>query len=71
MIFVIIATLWIACGVLTYGLMLAYQQREFPLIAATDYVSDVLFAVLFGALGPFGLFAALFCGGTRHGVKWK
>ncbi len=71
MIFVIIATLWIACGVLAYGLTLAFFQRKFPLIAADDYWDDVLFAVFIGTLGPIGLFTALVSGGTKHGVKWK
>jgi len=62
---------WIACGVLAYGWLFAYQQCEWPLAAIEDYTSDRRFAFKIGVLGPAGLLATLLMGGWRHGLKWR
>ena len=64
--------LWILCGVINYGLMFAYFQREWAIIAEDTYYEDVLFCTIASLLGPMALFVTLlFTGfGIKHGFKW-
>ena len=47
--------IWIISGILTYGISLAYMQREYPSIAEEMYLEDVVFAMFFSILGPMSL----------------
>lgn len=62
---------WIACGVLAYGITYGYFQREFPTIAYESQKDDSAMALVFGALGPFGvLLSFVLSGFAKHGLKW-
>jgi len=64
--------IWTICGVLTYGITLAYFQRNYPEIAKEDYREDVGFSVLFGIVGPIGLFVSLWGSGfAKHGLMYR
>lgn len=61
---------WALCGFLSYGLTLAYHQREFTLIANRNRNRDRGFAFLTSLLGPLSLFVALLmC--REHGFMWR
>lgn len=63
---------WMACGVVGYGITLAYFQRKFPSIAEQHYWDDVTFALLIGAVGPIGLGVSLARSNKlKYGFKWK
>lgn len=47
---------WVLCGVLTYGIVFAYFQRELPVLEWTSY--DRTMTLLMAALGPIGLLSA-------------
>ncbi len=50
---------WIVCGIIEHGLMYAFYQREFPLLAEQTRLNDFWFTFCIGSLGPLGLAAAL------------
>lgn len=52
---VILAVVWLACGVVAAGCVYASLQREFPTLAERDRNSDRSFAALFLVFGPLGL----------------
>lgn len=60
MITAIILLVWAACGVLTYGMMLAYLQRRWPRQAEREYREDCSRAAFLALLGPAGLFVTFF-----------
>ena len=50
---------WIICGVLHYGMHMAYFQRAFPTIARFHYNSDRKNALWMSLFGPAALLAHL------------
>jgi hypothetical protein len=70
--YLIVATIWILCGILAYGIMFADSQRRYPLLANDDYREDMANSVLLGLFGPIGLLTALFSSGfARYGLKFR
>lgn len=65
----------ITCGILTYGMNFAYVQRQWPIIAKSNYREDIGICMIFGilvAIIPF-LFIVSFglTGFAKHGLKFK
>ena len=67
---VLIAVIWMICGILAYGFTFAYFQREYPSIANGEYKNNLKFSLLIGLFGPFGLRSALRDEGYKHGLKF-
>ena len=70
MILTLLALLYVAIGVLTYGLMFAYWQREWPSLAKEDYQSDLVKSLVGFVLWPASLLFLALRGGFRHGLKF-
>ena len=51
-----VVVLWLVCGVIGYGLTLAYFQSEYPCLRDS---SDVHISVIMGLGGPLGLMVIL------------
>jgi len=66
-----IGAFWILCGVLDYGIMLAYFQREFPVIAEFMFEEDRRDSISFFALGPISLADDLLSGYGKHGLMFR
>lgn len=65
------AVAWVACAIPNYGMLFAYFQRKFTLIAEEYYVNDMVFSIVVSLVfGPFGLVATLISRFYRHGFKW-
>lgn len=63
---------WVVCGVLAYGINVAYFQRKFPSIAAEKYREDCAMAVLIAAAGPIALWISYFLSGfAEHGLMYR
>jgi len=64
---------WVACGVFTYGLVLAWLQKSFPTVAERDRTKDRLAALFFAIFGPIGftVFFVLGRRGPEHGFMWR
>lgn len=62
--------IWILCGVLSYGISLAYFQRQYPSLAKECYREDVRDSLVMSSIGPFGLLSTLLVFGTKHGVMF-
>ena len=67
---------YILCSFLSYGMLFAYIQRNFPSIAEQQYADDmgasILFGLVSGMLGPIGiLISFLMTGFAKHGFKVK
>lgn len=63
--------LWLACGVMGYGLTFAHFQRKWAYWAKRDLYFDFGFSIWIGITGPIGLVLALFmtsCG--KYGLKF-
>lgn len=65
----LLAGLWIACGVAAYGMAFAYFQRKWPRFAERDESIDRLVATVTSLAGPIGLAIVLGFAGFRYG--WK
>lgn len=66
---------WVVCGVFAYGLHFAFTQRQWPMLAEHDYTKDRLKALMYGLIGPMGLFIVVvtiwLCGYRPHGLKFR
>lgn len=63
---------WVACGVLSYGITLAYLQRNWPTLADQMYNEDVAFSCMMAALGPTSLLICYFKGDrAKHGLQFR
>lgn len=67
----VLAIVWVLCGVLAYGLNLAYFQRRFELLAEERHSIDVINSVLTGIMGPIGLLSTLLVCGFKYGFMWR
>ena len=68
MILTLLALLYVAIGVLTYGLRFAYFQREWPTGADDDWWLHVAACLLFASMWPAGLLTQFLRGHFRHGL---
>ena len=50
---------WVACGVLSHGMMLAYFQREWSMLAEESYKGDFISSLIPALFGPGGLAASV------------
>lgn len=64
---ILLAVLWIVCGVVQYGWSVAFYQQRWPLVRSKG---DVLFAAVFALFGPLGLFG-LILGTLPWGRAWQ
>ena len=67
---------YILCAFLSYGMLFAYVQGNFPMIAEQQYSEDmgtsILFGLFSGMLGPIGVIISfLMTGFAKHGFKVK
>lgn len=71
MIWIVLAVLaWISCGVISGMGIYAFNQNEWPIIAAESRTRDRVQSWFAVVLGPIGLFAGLMVyEGFRHGLK--
>lgn len=68
----IIAAIWIACGVLVAGFWLAHFQHSYPTIARESFARDRRHAWAFGmSAGPIGLFVQLIEGDFGDGLMYR
>ena len=69
----IILLLWFACGLLVYGLSVAYWQGEFPLTAPDYFVSDRVISGILALFGPVSLLGLLITVGVRSNFRhgWR
>ena len=66
-IILVAALLWVACGILAYGIQTAYSQPLFYRVRA----SHRFLAAYLGCIGPLGLMIAFFMGEfAYHGLQW-
>lgn len=67
---IILALIWVVCGVLAYGLTFGDYQREWPELSVKNYQSDRQFAFFIAITGPIGLVVSLI-NNRGHGFKWE
>jgi len=65
------ALVHVAFGVLTYGLYVAYFQREYPHFAAEHLSQDRRRALFVAAFGPCGFFGFVFAALTSKSNPFK
>jgi len=65
----LIGFVWVVCGLLQYGIVLAFYQKEFPSDAQSRAREDQIFAFFMSLFGPLSLIAALLKGMYRHGMQ--
>lgn len=63
--------IWIACGILAYGMDLAYFQRKFPAIAEESYRQDRINALVPALSGPIGLSVTWMCTKAEYGLMYR
>jgi len=69
-IWVLILTVWVACGILAAGYTFAYFQGEYADHAEFTRRADQRFATMMGLSGPIGLGVAYFAG-RRGRYGWR
>ena len=52
-----VVTLWLLCGVITYGGLFAHLQKKYPAQAEDEYRGDRSYSIVPSLFGPFGLLA--------------
>lgn len=62
---------YLVCCVLSYGLIFAFFQKEFSIVAIKHYQKDKKFAFWSSILGPLSLSVCFLLGHCKHGFKWK
>jgi hypothetical protein len=68
----VVVTLWLLCGVLTYGGLFAHLQTKYPALAEDEYRGDRRYALLPSLFGPLGLLTvALATRGFKDGLKFS
>jgi len=66
-----IVIFWALCSILSYGISLAYWQREFKSLAERDYVKDTIESAAFSLFGPLSLFLGYFLTHkAKHGLMY-
>lgn len=51
----IVVTLWLLCGVLSYGGLFTHLQKKYPALTQDEYRGDRRYAIFPSLCGPFGL----------------
>lgn len=59
---------YIICGILSYGFLFAYFQREYPTIAKKKFGRDSVFAHIMALFGPIALLDIFLTGTYKHGL---
>jgi hypothetical protein len=68
----IVVTLWLSCGVLTYGGLFAYLQEQYPSQTETEYRGDRRYPIFPALFGPVGLIVvALATRYFKYGFKFS
>lgn len=62
---------WIVCGIISYGALLSYYQKESPVVAKRDLEADKYFSLKTALYGPFTLIACVMSGIFKHGLMYK
>ncbi len=64
---------WLLCSFLSYGILFAYVQREFRVIAKETYREDMSIAMVLSLIaGPMALIMSLAATGfAKHGLKFR
>lgn len=65
---IILAVCWIACGIIDYGLSVAFYQRSWPELAHEDRIKDRTGAAFYALFGPVALLATLVT--RQYGKGW-
>lgn len=61
----------IICGIISYGGIFAYVQKEFESIARSHYRENMAMSAMTGFFGPIGLIVVFFnTGFFKHGFKF-
>lgn len=73
---IFLISFWVVSGVLSYGMMFAYWQRAYPMLAEDFYWEDVASCFFTSLLGPIALLADIvfLIYGSRRGFQgflWK
>ena len=69
--FIWITVIWILCGILNYGFVFAYFQKEYPSLAEKNYQKDLWFALTLIPFGMMSLLVTIICKYYIHGIKFK
>jgi hypothetical protein len=69
-----IVLLWLLCGIINYGMMFAYWQRNFPAGAEKEYSKDMFREIVISLFGPIALLSGsvfLLSNPKWYGFKFK
>lgn len=58
---------WVGCGILDYGISVAYLQKGYATIAYKYRYKDRVYCFCMAILGPFSLFGTFITGQYGHG----
>ncbi len=64
------AVVWVMCGFLSYGMVLAYFQRRWPTLADEERDKDRRFALLCALTGPINLMVCIITY-RGYGFMWR
>jgi len=67
--FIIFIIFWVICGVIHYGVVFAYLQKEYPFIAENNLKADRRFALVTSLFGPIALIVDAISGSFKHGFR--
>ena len=68
---------WVACGVLSYGITLAYFQNEYSHLFDESeqdrfFGENVRFAISYSLFGPLSLLCSVLASGfVKHGLQYR
>lgn len=64
---VLVALAWIACGTLTFGIVMAYSWHKWPVLRSeSQWMEDKGVALFFALTGPLGLGVTFLMSGLAH-----
>lgn len=63
--------IWIVSGILSYGYLLAWYQKRWPLLAHRGYREDVSLCLLYGLFGPISLLMVWITRAYRYGLMFR
>ena len=55
MIWVLAGIIWIICFLYSYSVAFAYWDRRFPILAKSDYKSNMMMSICFSLFGPMSV----------------